>query len=173
MPRTDHEPRVLGSVRGLGFGVSPRALVSVRERTRSSSFHYSWSVEVIRAFGLCGRWLRRDDPSTTEPTTVRSAQSSRAMFLTRGSPKPWDSLSPRNPSVEGTHYLHGVSERFRTNSSFPSPAPNQEFVADFVRAPPSSGRPTYAVICPGGCVGSASCSYNGAAGTWNCDLRSL
>ena len=34
-PAADHEPTVLGSVRGLGFGVSPRALVSVRERTRS------------------------------------------------------------------------------------------------------------------------------------------
>ena len=81
-------------------------------------------------------------------------------------------LSPRNPSVEGTHYLHGVSERFRTNSSFPSPAPNQEFVAVSVRTPPSSESIPYTGgFDSGGCVGSAPCSYDGAAGTWGA-LRS-
>ena len=160
-PAPSHQPSGFGSVRGLGFGVTPRALVSIDDFTSEAFDLYGRSHPSQRALSI-----RRDGPSTTEPTTVRSAQSSRAMFLTRGSPKPWDSLSPRNPSVEGTHYLHGVSERFRTNSSFPSPAPNQQFVAVFVRAPPSSESIHYTGgFDSDGCVGSAP-SYNpGAAGT--------
>jgi hypothetical protein len=55
-PAPTMNQQFLGRFEDLGLA-SPRALVSVRERTRSSSFHYSWSVGVLRSFGLCGRWL--------------------------------------------------------------------------------------------------------------------
>ena len=52
-----------GSVRGLWFGVSPRALVSVRERTRPSTFPL---IVVGRSNPsrrpTCGRWLRERRP---------------------------------------------------------------------------------------------------------------
>ena len=103
-PAPTMNQQFLGRFEDLGL-VSPRALVSVRERTRSSSFHYSWSVGSSEPSAYAVVGFRRDDPSTTEPTTIRSALSSRAMFLNERVPQPMLGLllSPRNPSVERTH----------------------------------------------------------------------
>ena len=120
-PAPSHQPSGFGSVRGLGFGVTPRALVSIDEFDGSKAFDLWYGRSHPSRTSVD---IRRDGPSTTEPTTVRSAQSSRAMFLNERVPQTvWDSLSPRNPSVEGTHYLHGVSERFRTNEFVPVSGP--------------------------------------------------
>ena len=63
-------------------------------------------------------------------------------------------LSPRNPSVEGTHYAKVCAGGYEHPGS----------LAVSVRAPPSPERPIYTVIGSGGSVGCAPCSYDGARG---------
>ena len=49
MPRAGHEPTVLGSVRGLGFGVTPRVLVSIDDFTYKAFDLYGRSYPSQRA----------------------------------------------------------------------------------------------------------------------------
>ena len=95
----------LGRFEDLGLASSARSRVG--ERTRSSSFHYSWSVGSSEPSAYTVVGFRWGGPSTTEPTTIRSALSSRTMFLNERVPQPMLGLllSPRNLSVERTHSL--------------------------------------------------------------------
>ena len=142
-----------------GFGLGSRTwgwclpARSLRERTRPSTFplfvvgRSHPSLRPMRslaserrpfgdrAFDLCGGRLCRQGLLSRCPTTdVGTA-------LASPSPRRGDSLRK-------------VNGRLRTNSSF----------AVSLRAPPSHERPTYAVNCSNGGVGSASCAYGGARG---------